>query len=90
MAHYFDVDRGPRDTIPRPRQMYRFGSAATRHGRGRAALNRVNSYLTRLIDRVADAKVRRMLRELELRGIHYDRENEAWDTGSKRPRLGGG
>jgi len=90
MAHYLDVDHGSGHAAGRPRNLYRFGSAATRHGRGRAALNRMNSYLTRLIERIADAKMRRMLRELELRGIHYDQENEAWDTGSQRPRIGGG
>jgi hypothetical protein len=90
MAHYFDVDRGSGHGGASPRNLYRFGSATTRHGRGRAALNRVNGYLTRLIERIADAKMRRMLRELELRGIYYDRESEAWDTGSHRPRIGGG
>ena len=90
MAHYSDVDRDSAHAVARPRNLYRFGSATTRHGRGRAALNRVNGYLTRLIDRIADAKMRRMLRELELRGIYYDRENEDWDTGSQRPRVSGG
>jgi hypothetical protein len=34
-------------------------------------LNRLNGYLKRLIDQIADAKMRRMVRELELRGIDY-------------------
>ena len=90
MAHYFDVDRGPGQAGARPRSLYRFGSVTTRHGRGRAALTRVNRYLTRLIDRIADAKMRRMLRELELRGIYYDRDNEDWVvTDSHGPRIGG-
>jgi hypothetical protein len=89
MARYFDVERDSPHAVARPRKLYRFGSAVIRHGRGRAALNRLNGYLTRLIDRIADAKMRRMLRELELRGIHYDRDSEAWDTGSHRPRIGG-
>ncbi len=90
MAHYFDFGRDSAPAVARPHNLYRFRRAVTRHGHGRAALNRVNGYLKRLIDRIADAKMRRMLRELELRGIHYDLENEAWDTGSQRPRAGGG
>jgi hypothetical protein len=88
MAHYFDLDRGHAGA--RPHDLYRFGNAAIRYGRSRAALHRVNGYLKRLIDRIADAKMRRMLRELELRGIHYDRVNEDWITDSHRPRIGGG
>lgn len=87
MAHYFDAERYSSHSVARPHNLYRFGRTASRNGRGRAAWHRVNGYLKRLIDRVADAKMRRMLRELELRGIHYDRENEAWDTGSQRPRI---
>ena len=56
---------------------YRF---ASKHGkrlrvRARNALRRVNGYFQNMIEAISDAKVRRMERELELRGIRFDRAN---------------
>ena len=39
------------------------------------ALGRVNGYLKQMIEAIADAKVRRMERELELRGIRLYRSD---------------
>jgi hypothetical protein len=59
---------------------YRF---ARKHGKrvrvyARNALRRVNGYFRNLIEAISDAKVRRMERELELRGIRFDRANNDW------------
>ena len=54
---------------------YRFGR--TQHVRARTALSRVNGYLRNMIEAIANAKVRRMERELELRGIRFDRSNDS-------------
>ena len=56
---------------------YRFGRT---HGKrvwvhGRAALSRVNGYLKSMIEEMANSKLRRMERELELHGIRRDRLN---------------
>jgi hypothetical protein len=40
-------------------------------------LSRVNGYLKNMIEAIANAKLRRMQRELELRGIRYDRPNDS-------------
>jgi hypothetical protein len=42
----------------------------------RAALRRVNGYFRNMIEAIANAKLRRMERELELRGIRFDRSSE--------------
>ena len=59
---------------------YQFGRTRGNHARGLAALNRVNGYLKTMIEAVANSKLRRMQRELELRGIRFDRPNESWQT----------
>ena len=69
MAHYL----AGRDNY---RGDYQFGRTRGNHARGRAALNRVNGYLKAMIEAVANSKLRRMERELELRGISYDRANK--------------
>ena len=46
----------------------------------RSALRRVNGYLKNMIEAIANAKLRRMQRELELRGIRFDRANDNWVT----------
>ena len=43
----------------------------------RSALGRVNGYLKNMIEAIANAKLRRMERELELRGICLDRRNDS-------------
>jgi hypothetical protein len=59
---------------------YRFGRTQGKRIRVRArnALRRVNGYLKNMIEAISDAKVRRMERELELRGIGFDRSNDNW------------
>jgi hypothetical protein len=59
---------------------YRF---ARKHGKrirvhARNALRRVNGYFKNMIEAISDAKVRRMERELGLRGIRFDRANNNW------------
>jgi hypothetical protein len=77
MAHYATANHDhDRSALKGRNNLYRFGSVQTRHGRGRAALNRTNGYLRTLIEKIADTKVHRMRRELELRGIHFDTANE--------------
>ena len=66
---------------------YRFGRT---HGkrlrvRARRALRRVNGYFRNLIETIANSKVRRMERELELRGIRFDRANDSWVTRNPGP-----
>jgi hypothetical protein len=61
---------------------YRFGRMRGKRVRvhARSALRRVNSYLRNMIEAIANAKLRRMERELELRGIRLDRVNNDWVT----------
>ena len=63
---------------------YRFGWDYAKSGCGRSALHRANSYLKNLIQSIAEAKVGRMRRELELRGVHFDGSNEEWVPNSLR------
>jgi hypothetical protein len=63
-----------------PPGRYRFGRTAASHLRGRAALNRVNGYLKNMIEAIANSKLRRMQRELELRGVRFDRSSDNWVT----------
>jgi hypothetical protein len=63
---------------------YRFGRRRERHGRGLSALHYANSYLRALIQSIADAKLRRMLRELELRGTRLDMRDELWTPDALR------
>jgi hypothetical protein len=61
---------------------YRFGRTRGKRVRVhvRSALRRVNGYLKNMIEAIANAKLRRMERELELRGIRFDRTNDNWVT----------
>ena len=66
---------------------YRFGRT---HGKrlrvhARRALRRFNGYFRNLIEAIANSKVRRMERELELRGIRFDRANDSWVTRNPGP-----
>jgi hypothetical protein len=59
---------------------YRFARTHVKRGnRMRSALRRVNGCLKTVIEAIADSKVRRMRRDLALRGIHFDshRNNRA-------------
>ena len=51
----------------------------------RSALRRVNGYFRSMIEAIANAKLRRMERELELRGIRFDQSNESWVVRKSRP-----
>jgi hypothetical protein len=55
---------------------YKFGRMRGKRFRVHA-LGRVNGYLKTMIEAIANAKLRRMERELELRGIAFDRSNES-------------
>src|ERR1700694_1112650 len=65
---------------------YRFGRTQERSGhvQTRNALRRVNGYLKNMIEAIANAKLRRMERELELRGIRMDRPANIWVTRKSR------
>jgi hypothetical protein len=58
---------------------YRFGRTQGNRVRlhARAALRRVNVSLKNMIEAIADTKLRRMERELELRGIRDHRLNDS-------------
>ena len=59
---------------------YRFGRTHDKRvgARSRGALRRVNGFLRNMIEAIADSKMRRIERELELRGYRYDRSNNEW------------
>jgi hypothetical protein len=59
---------------------YRFGRTRDKRVsvRARGALGRVNGLLKNMIEAIADSKMRRIERELELRGYRYDRSNNDW------------
>jgi hypothetical protein len=62
------------------------GRATVSHGR--SALSRLTGYLSSFVEAVADAKMRRVRRELELRGIRLERLDEVWIASSLRePRA---
>ncbi|WP_136623547.1 hypothetical protein [Bradyrhizobium centrolobii] len=91
MTHFPAADQnGTSPAVSGRNFPYRFGSVHVQCGRGRAALNCINGYLKNLIATIASVKVRRMQRELELRGIRFDAANETWITAEhRRPRIGG-
>ena len=59
---------------------YKFGRVQGKRFRVRArhVLGRFNGYLKGMVEAIADAKLRRMERELALRGIRFDRSNNNW------------
>ena len=59
---------------------YRFARTQGKRVRVRNALRRVNGFLRYLVAAIADSKIRRMQRELGLRGISYDRPKDNWVT----------
>jgi hypothetical protein len=74
-----------------PPSEHRFGRTQGKRVRVRArsALRRFNGFLQNMIEAIANSKLRRMERELELRGIRLDRANNDWVTrnpGSSRVR----
>ena len=66
---------------------YRFGRTHVKRGnRMRSALRRVNGCLKTMIEAIANSKVRRMRRELELRGIRFDPHGNNWVVRDSGPR----
>jgi len=63
---------------------YRFGRRRERHGRGLSALHYANGSLRALMQSIADAKFRRLLRELELRGTRLNMRDELWTPDALR------
>jgi hypothetical protein len=54
----------------------------------RAAFRRANDYFRKMIEAIADSKMRRMERELALRGIRFDSSKNDWVTPDfQRPSL---
>jgi hypothetical protein len=84
---YDDGYRAYLITRREPAGDYRFGRT---HGKrlrvhARRAWRGVNGYFSSLIEAIANSKVRRMERELELRGIRFDRANNDWVTRKPGP-----
>ena len=66
---------------------YRFARTYAKRGnRMRSALRRINGYLKTMIEAIADSKVRRMRRDLALRGIHFDPNGNSWVVRDSVPR----
>jgi len=59
---------------------YRFGRSQGKRARVRArkALRHLAGYFRTMIEAIANSKLRRMERELELHGIRLDRSNNDW------------
>jgi GDP-D-mannose dehydratase len=66
---------------------YQFGRTRGKRVRvhARTALRRLNGYFRTMIEAIANAKLRRMARELELRGISFDRPNNNWVAHKSQP-----
>jgi len=92
MAHFLTSDEKYRDLIydddyrscpaTRSNSMgdYRFARTPGKHYRVRArnVLRPINGYLKNMIEAIANVKLRRTDRELELRGIRLARSNHNW------------
>jgi hypothetical protein len=63
---------------------YRFGRTQAKRVR-RSALRRLNGCFKSMIEAIANSKLRRMQRELELRGIRYDRPGNDWPARKSAP-----
>jgi hypothetical protein len=97
MAHYLTSDDKYRDLIYDGDDNlvgrnvapvgYRFGRPQGKHVRvhARSTLRRINGYLKTMIEAIANAKLRRMERELELRGIRLHRSNDSRAARKSRP-----
>ena len=81
MAHLLAGDEKYRDSTYG--HAYRFASKPRQRTRAKTGLRRLTGYLKTMIEAIADAKMRRMERELELRGI---RSIAATTTGSRDNR----
>jgi hypothetical protein len=69
---------------------YRFARTQMRRDRIRMrnAFRRVNGFLKTMIEAIANSKVRRMQRELELRGVRFDKGSDNWVARDSRPSEG--
>jgi hypothetical protein len=66
---------------------YRFARTHVKRGnRMRSALRHVNGCLKTMIEAIADSKVRRMRRDLALRGIHFDSHRNNWVVRNSGPK----
>ena len=102
MAHYLTDDEKYRDLIygdyyrsylmarSHSSDGYRFGrTQGKRFGvQARRALGGIQGYLKNMIEAIANSKLRRMERELELRGISFDRPGDRWVTRKSGPTEG--
>ena len=88
MLHHTTSDdkyRGsPYGKVSRTCQSIDSAGGRAKSGSSRSALSSAKSYLKNLIQSIADAKLRRMRRELELRGIQFDGPDEEWIPSSLR------
>ena len=69
---------------------YRFARTQMRRDRIRIrnAFRRVNGFLKTMIEGIANSKLRRMQRELELRGIRSDKDSDNWVARNSGPSEG--
>ena len=67
-------------TRTEPHADYRFGRTKLKrdHARARSSFRGVQGFLKNMIEAVANSKMRRLERELELRGVRYGRPNNDW------------
>ena len=99
MAHYLTDDEKYRDLIygddyrsylmarSNSSAGYRFGRTQGKRfgGHARRALGGIQGYLKGMVEAIANSKLRRMERELELRGIRFDRLSDSWVTRKSGP-----
>ena len=66
---------------------YRFARSQAKRDRIRVrnALRRVNGFLKTMIEAIANSKLRRIQRELELRGIRFDQDSNNWEARNSGP-----
>ncbi len=82
---YGDGYRGYLMAPSKPAGEYRFGRTRRARVPARSALRHVTGYFRTMIEAIANAKLRRMERELELRGIRFDRSKADWVVPKSRP-----
>ncbi len=66
---------------------YRFGRTQAKRGRVRTrnALRHVTGFFRSMIEAIANSKLRRLERELALRGVRYDGLDNDWVAPKSRP-----